>query len=280
MHLRARGVSPKTAGIEAGSPSFLECFAQRIQSESKHALILVKLGKMKQTIQIALIVAMMVAGIRLGWIFYERHEDRIQPEKKEAPPLNADYYVTPKKLYPYDLKTAKQLTQQPVWVKVGYVYPYYPYNAGARRADLAQESGKLLPLEKLVVNDVVAQSAPGKPGERQILAVFEENGKQFATPVGTEKGGDYQFYSDDMLFIQDPHELYKHWPQDVWQAIDQHQVKPGMSELQADFAIGIGVLESGSDEIDRTLDYPNGGNPLTVSFHEGKVVEIKPGKAG
>jgi len=68
---------------------------------------------MKQKIQIALVLAMLVAGIRLALIFYERHEASIVPEKKEAPPLNPDYYVTPKKLYPYDLKSAKKLTKQP-----------------------------------------------------------------------------------------------------------------------------------------------------------------------
>jgi len=234
---------------------------------------------MKQKIQIVLIVAMIVAGIRLGWIFYERHEAAVQPAKKEAPPLSPDYYVTPKKLYAYDLKSAKQLTKQPAWVKVGYAYSYYPYNSATHRADLSKEVGKLLPLQKLDIRDVVSEAMPGKPGERQILATFQSDGKSYAAPIGTEQGVDYKFYSDDMLFIQDPHELYKHWPADVWHAIDHHQVKPGMSELQADFAIGIGLLEQGGDEMDRTLDYPNGGHPLTVSFHEGKAIVIKPGKA-
>jgi len=234
---------------------------------------------MKQKIQITLILAMIVAGVRLGWIFYERHEDAIQPAKKEAPPLKDDYYVTPKKLYAYDLKSAKQLTKQPAWVKVGYAYSYYPYSPATRRADLSQESGKLLPLQKLDVTDVIAQALPGKPGEREVLAVFQQDRKSYAAPIGTEKAGDYRFYSDDMLFVEDPHELYKHWPGDVWQAVDQHQVKPGMSELQADFAIGIGLLQPGSDDIDRTLEYPNGGKPLTISFHEGKAIVIKPGQA-
>lgn len=234
---------------------------------------------MKQKIQILLIAAMVIAGIRLGWIFYERHEAAVQPDKKEAPPLNPDYYVTPKKLYAYDLKSARQLTKQPAWVKVGYAYSFYAYNSAAHRADLSKEAGKLLPLQKLDIKDVIAEAMPGKPGEREILAIFESDGKSYAAPIGTEQGGDYKLYSDDMLFIQDPHELYKHWPADVWQAIDQHQVKPGMSELQADFAVGIGLLEQGADETDRTLDYPNGGNPLTISFHEGKAIEIKAGKA-
>jgi hypothetical protein len=232
---------------------------------------------MKQKFQIVMLIAIVVAGIRVGWIFYQRHEAAVAPSRKEAPPLNPDYYVTPKKIYPYDLKSARQLTRQPVWVKVGYFYPYYLYNAGTHRAELGHEAGKLRPLQKLEIKDVVAQASPVHAGERELLAVFQENGKAYAAPIGTESGGDYKFYSDDMFFIEDPHELYNHWPADVWQAIDQHQVKPGMSELQADFSLGFGMLESGSDSIDRILDYPNGGNPLTVTFHEGKAIEIKPG---
>src|SRR5579864_4005274 len=133
---------------------------------------------MKQKIQITLILAMIVAGVRLGWIFYERHEAKIQPAKKEAPPLKADYYVTPKKLYSYDLKSAKQLTKQPAWVKVGYAYSYYPYDPATRRADLSQESGKLLQLQKLDIADVIAQAMPGQPGEREVLALFQQDGKK------------------------------------------------------------------------------------------------------
>ena len=52
-----------------------------------------------------------------------------------------------------------------------------------------------------------------------------------------------------------------------------------MSELQANFALGIGLLESGGDSTDRTLDYPNGGKPIKISYHSGKVVDITPGPA-
>jgi hypothetical protein len=233
---------------------------------------------MKQKIQIVLMIAMAIAAIRLAWIFYERHEEGVEPAKKqETVPLKPDYYVTPKKLYPYDLRSARQLTKQPVWVKVGYAYPYFPYNSASQRADLAHEAGRLLPLQKLEIKDVVAGVMPEKPAQKQVLAVFEQDGKSYAAPIGTEKEDDYKFYSDDMLFIQDPHELYKHWPADVWREIDMHEAKQGMSELQTDFALGIGLLQPGADDIDRTLNYPNGGKPLMVSFHHDKAIEIKPG---
>lgn len=236
---------------------------------------------MKQRIQITLLIGLLIAAIRVGIIFYDRHEDAIQQTKKaEVAPLNPDYYVNPKKLYPYDLKSAKQLTKQPVWVKVGYAYPYYPYDPATHHTDFSHEAGKLLPIQKLDIKDVVTGVSPKDAGERQVLAVFEQEGRHYAAPIGTESDGDYKFYSDDMLFIEDPHQLYKHWPAEVWQAVDQHQVKPGMSELQADFAVGIGLLQSGSDETDRTLDYPNGGKPLVISFHEGKAVDVNPGTGG
>jgi hypothetical protein len=80
-----------------------------------------------------------------------------------------------------------------------------------------------------------------------------------------------------MLFIQDPRELYKHWSLEVWKAIDCHEVKPGMNELQADFAIGMGMPDHSSDPSIRTLHYPNGGRPLVIVFRDGKASEITPG---
>ena len=91
----------------------------------------------KQKLQLALLLAMVVAGLRAGYIMYQRHEDRVAAEKqKQAANVgysNPDYYVNPKKLYPYDLKSARQLTQQPVWVKEGYRYTYYPYDAASKQ---------------------------------------------------------------------------------------------------------------------------------------------------
>jgi hypothetical protein len=228
----------------------------------------------KQRIQLVLALAILVAALRTGYIFYERHTANSQPAANAAPPLNPDYYVIPKKLYPYDLKSAQQLTQQPVWVKEGYRYTVYPYRD--HHADFAHQAGQLLPIQELHIKDVVLDRTPGAPDQKQVMAVFEDTGKSFAFPIGSLKNGNYQIYSDEMLYIQDPHELYKHWPADVWQAIDRHEVKPGMNELQADFAIGMGVPQAGGGET-KTVNYPNGGKPLRITYDNGKAVEIKPG---
>ncbi len=231
---------------------------------------------MKKKIQIVLFVAIALVAARTGYVLYQRHVVNSKPAA-QAPPLNPDYYVTPKKLYPYDLKSAKQLTQQPVWVKVGYSIVFYAYNPASHRVDFSHDAGQLLPIQKLNIKDVVTAVAPSAPGERQIMATFEQDGKSYAFSIGSLKDGNYQFYSDDMLFIQDPHELYKHWPADVWAAIDRHEVKPGMNELQADFAIGLGVLEGSGDSDVRTLDYPNGGKPVSITFRNGKAAEVRSG---
>ena len=226
----------------------------------------------KQKIQLGLILAFLIAGTRTAMIFYERWA----PEKPaQAPPLNPDYYVVPKKIYAYDLKSARQLTEQPVWVKEGYAYTYYPYRQG--RTDFAHEAGRLPPLEKLMIKDVVTDVTPESKDERQIMAVFDQDGKTFAFPIGSLRQGNYRIYSDQMLYIQDPHQLYKHWPPEIWQAIDQHQVKPGMNELQVDFAIGIGVPEGVGDSDVKTVNYPNGGKPLRITFQHGKAAEIRSG---
>jgi hypothetical protein len=232
----------------------------------------------KKWIQYALALAVVVAALRAGYILYERHEDYVaeqkQAEAKKAGYSNADYYVVPKKLYPFDLKSAKQLTLQPAWVKEGYRYTYYQYLPVVKKVDFAHDAGLLGPLERLEIKDVMAMAAPG--GRKQVVATFDKDGHSFAVPIGYEADGQYKIYSDEMFYVEDPHELYKHWPAEVWQSVAQHEVKPGMNELQADFAVGMGVPDAGSSE-EKTVRYPNGGKALVVIYRDGKAAEIKPG---
>jgi hypothetical protein len=237
----------------------------------------------RQKLQLALLLAMVVAGVRAGYILYERHQDNVAAEKRKAENVgysNPDYYVNPKKLYPYDVKSAKQLMQQPVWVKEGYRYTYYRYDLASKQVDFAHDAGLLLPIEKLAIKDVITAMPPGPKERRQVMALFQKDGKTFAVPIGYEADEQYKIYSDEMFFVEDPHELYKHWSADVWQAVEQHEVKPGMNEMQADFAIGMGLLEAGSSSYERTLRYPNGGKPVVVVYHDGKAADIKAGSPG
>jgi hypothetical protein len=238
----------------------------------------------KQRIQLALAVAIVVATARTGYILYQRHEDAVAARKqiqaRNVGYSNPDYYVTPKKLYPYDLKTAKQLTQQPVWVKEGYRYTYYRYDAASKHVDFGHEAGQLLPIEKLTIKDVVMAKPSGAGQRPQMMAVFENDGKSYAVPIGFEAEGEYKIYSDEMFFVEDPHDLYKHWPPDVWDAVGRHEIKPGMNELQADFAVGMGVPDAGDTSYEKTVRYPNGGKPLVVVYHEGKAAEITNGSPG
>jgi hypothetical protein len=240
----------------------------------------------KRKIQLGLGVLIAVTAIRAAYIVYERYSERAQDAQqaeKKAPPLNADDYVVPKKLYPSDLKSAKQLTKQPVWVREGYHHTYYPYDPARHHTDFSHEAGLLLPLQKLEIKDVIldtdAQSSGPHSGQsRPIMAVFDLDGKPFAVSIGSFADNSYSIYSDYYFFIQDPHELYKHWPPEMWQAIDEHQAKPGMNELQVDFALGMGTLDHSSDSAVKIAHYPNGGKPVTVTYRQGKAAEIQSGQ--
>ncbi|HEY1799758.1 MAG TPA: hypothetical protein VGG46_02390 [Terriglobales bacterium] len=231
----------------------------------------------RKKIQIFLAIAIAVAAARTAYILHERKAESEQVQK-QAPPLNPDYYVVPKKLYPYDLKSAQQLAKQPVWVKLGYSIAFYPYSDVLRRSDFSHMKGTLGPIQKIDVKKVVLDASPGHPDEHQIMALFQQDGRTYSFPIGAVKHGDYRFYSNDMLFIQDPHELYKDWLTDVWAAIDKHEAKPGMNELQVSFALGMGSSEGSGDADNGTMYYANGGKPVSVTYSSGKAVEVKAGQ--
>jgi hypothetical protein len=132
-------------------------------------------------------------------------------------------------------------------------------------------------LQKLAIQDVVTDVAPQAGGTKQVMACFSLEGKAYAVPIGAEKDGDFKLRAADIFFLEDPRDLYKHWPVDVWQKIDAHEVQPGMSELQTSFAIGMGLTEGSGDYGSRTLRYPNAGKPMVITFQNDKAVEIKSG---
>jgi hypothetical protein len=236
-------------------------------------------AKTKRVIQAVLIVAFLAAGIRLYVILSGRGAEG--PEKPSGRPvdtgLERDAYVVPKRLRAYDLKSAQALAGKPVWMREGYRYTTYPYDPATRRADFDTEAGTLGPIERIEVKEVREQATPGRPGQKQVLAIFEKDDKSYALPIGRATGREYNIYADEALFIEDPHELYRHWPAEVWQAVEQHQVKPGMNEIQASFAVGMGTPFRSDDPDVKTVEYPNAGKKLTVTYHRGKATRIDAG---
>ncbi|MDP9268431.1 MAG: hypothetical protein M3P27_08930 [Acidobacteriota bacterium] len=237
--------------------------------------------KTKKVIQGVLLAAFLVAAVRLVMVYRERDEpvagltSRARPEVDTG--LDADAYVVPKRLHAYDLKSARQqLVGQPAWMREGYRYTLYPVSGG--RVDFGKEAGTLGPIEQITIKDVRLQAAPSAVGGEQLVAVFvRRDGKELALPIGTKRGSDFTIYADEALFLEDPHQLYKHWPEPVWQAVAQHQVKPGMNEMQASFAIGMGTPHQSDDPAERVVEYPNGGKPLTVTYRHGKATRIDAG---
>src|SRR5260370_22932456 len=107
--------------------------------------------ELKRRIQIILLVGVLLAGARLGYIFYQRHQ-------AEAPPpprfyaLQADDYVRPPKIYAYDLPSAvKELAGKNVWGRNGNILPFYSYNLPTPAAHFAHQGG-LLPAPQDMVN--------------------------------------------------------------------------------------------------------------------------------
>jgi hypothetical protein len=118
--------------------------------------------------------------------------------------------------------------------------------------------------------------------QKQVMAVFERAGEpgSYAVSIGTNMGDNYSFPSvNDMFFFEDPHELYKHWPADIWSAIEQHQAKQGMNELQAAFALGADASVGPGDYGNRTVEYANNGKPVTLIFEKNKATSVTEGKA-
>jgi hypothetical protein len=230
---------------------------------------------MKRWIQIVLAALLVLSAVRLAVVLYQRKASQTAGSVAPAPPLDPDYYVVPRKLHDYDLKSLRRdLAGRTVWVREGYRFTYYDYDPQLHH--VGREAGTLGPIERLQVDDVVPGASP-EAGQRQIMAVFSKQGKSYAFPVGAIKGNDYQIFADEILFLDDPHQMYKHWPADVWEAISNHQMKAGMNEIQASFAIGMGVPKPGYDSSTRTVEYPNGGHPLVVTYRNGHAVQITSG---
>jgi len=229
------------------------------------------------------VVLVLAVGIELAWIHRERNEPIAPAATTEK--VDLDDLVFLKKERPSSMADLKDLFGRTLWVSAGGQMDYYPYSA--HRADYAKSAGTLLGAEPLVVQEAFEQAAPKAAtfripgGDRQVLLAFTlpksaDPAKQYATPVGYQKGKDFTFYTDEIFFYDDPHRLYSHWGPQVWQAVDAHQVILGMNERQVELALGQ-VSKSLSNEYgNRLVVYANLGKPMAVTFVKDRATAFRP----
>src|SRR6184192_3467904 len=104
----------------------------------------------KRNFQVVMLVALLAAGGRTAWIFYQRHQSEnatttAAPERK----LHADDYVYLRPSHVYDfVSTKKFLVGKTVWVRAGNAVTYFPY---ASHAVAKKEAGVLPPIAQLAI---------------------------------------------------------------------------------------------------------------------------------
>lgn len=223
---------------------------------------------------------LLIAGVRIFMIWRERNESAAPQQKVAERNLTDDDMVQPRKMYITDLSDAKQLAGKTVWIQAGYELEYYPY---AGHVDFAHKVGTLPGAQALAVKSIETAKAPANAvghvphGDKQVFAVFTlpNDAKQYATAIGSIAGTDSNYYCDQIFYYDDPHTLYKHWPADVWQTIDKHEAKPGMSELQTAMSLGVIQQSDSSSYGDRAVHYDANGTKWVVTFVGNKATEAK-----
>jgi hypothetical protein len=231
------------------------------------------------------LVLLLAVGGELAWLHHERNEPMAPAATASTGKIDPDDLVFLKKERPSSMADLKDLYGKTVWVSAGGQIDYYPY--AGHRADYAKSAGALLGADPMGIKDAFEQVAPKTAtfripgGDRQVLLVFTlpksaDPAKEYAAPVGYQEGKDFTFYTDEILFYDDPHELYKHWGTQIWQAVDSHQVVLGMNERQVEMALGQ-VSKSLSNEYgNRLVIYANLGKPMAVTFVKNKVTGFRP----
>jgi hypothetical protein len=232
-------------------------------------------------ILIPFVITFAVGGIYLLSVWHHRQQPGVQRNQPQQQ-LSADDVAVVRMEFPAHFDDLKDLEGKSVWMKNGNSMPYYPYAGG--RVEWSKPVGLIPPAQKLDVKKIIKAVAPAsvhdniEHGDHQAMVVFSLPGDKelYATPAGFMDGPiDEHYFSDLLFYYDDPHTIYSNWPGDVWAAIDAHQVKPGMSELQTRMAIGMKATYDGQTEGERTVDYDVNGKHILVTYNNNKAVTIQ-----
>lgn len=236
----------------------------------------------RRWIQVFLAAALLLSAARVLWIFYQRRRPVTPPPKGAVLParkVHPDYWVHLPRAYLTDFASAHKMKGATLWMRDGWRYAHYPFDAVARRtreirfADYTDRKPPLLPpIQRIIVRDVTREKvAPDAMDEVNII--FELPGASpplRSVTIGHCGRESCRFYVDDMFFLKDPRALYSHWPPEIWQSIERGEVRTGMSETQISFALGYPIplpKESASYSGDRVVEFrPPKRPPVRVIF--------------
>ena len=228
-------------------------------------------------------ITLVIASIYTFTIWKKRQNPGVVKQGEQQQQLTADDVAVVRMEFPAHFEDVKDLAGKTVWMKNGYTMPYFPYAGG--KVDFKKKMGVIPPLQKLDVKNAVKAAVPAdvddgiSHGQRQVLVVFtlpDDDKKEYATPVGATDANEEQYYDDLLFFYDDPHKIYTHWPKDVWTAVDSHQAKAGMNELQTRLALGQKIQpDDPKTEGNRTVTYDADGKKWTVTFRNDKATEVK-----
>lgn len=234
-----------------------------------------------QKILIPTLITLAIGAIYLLFVWHQRQNPGVIGPNEAAQPVNKDDVAVVRELFPQHFDDLKQFENTRVWMKNGYTMPYFPYVGG--QIEFNKRAGLIPAAQPMDVKKIVKAAVPPsvsdsmEHGTRQVFAVFAipASATLFATPVGSIDGNQEAYFTDLLFFYDDPHKIYDYWPKDVWAAIDAHQVKPGMSELETRLAIGQKLHPEGESEGDRTVTYDQDGKHWTVTFVKNHATTIK-----
>jgi hypothetical protein len=234
-----------------------------------------------QKFLISILVTLAIGGIYLFTVWKHRQNPGVVANKSQDQNLTPDDVAVVRRMFMTTYEDALTLQGKSVWMKNGYTMPYYPFSDG--RVVFTKRVGVIPAALRLDIKKIVKAVPPAKEddgidhGSRQVFAVFALPGSPglYATPIGAFQGSQQSYFSDILFYYDDPHTIYDNWPRDIWAAIDAHQVKPGMSELQTRMSIGQKTQVDGASEGNRTVSYDQAGKHWTVKYRNNHATEIK-----
>ena len=179
----------------------------------------------------ATVVLVLAVGGELAYLHHERNKPMVMkaPEREK---IADDDLVFLKQKRPSSMADLKELVGTTVWVSAGGQLDYYPY--AGKTVEYGKSAGTLLGAQSMVVKGRWSRWL-----RRRLRSGFRvgtgrccwflrcrdaaDAAKEYAVPVGYRQDGQYTFYTDEIFFYDDPHELYKHWGPEIWKAVDAHQ---------------------------------------------------------